>query len=411
MSVKLNFRFGGANIKAQHFNGITYKFALPQSVRQEASQRLSAQQPLVSANLRMGPSFELTVCFNRVWNTFAGCINSYFKCFDSYPTDNGISSDREFRLIQDESKISALLANQMQHGMRQMQQECVKRFQYQNAPAAWDMHEKRIGGYRVGISHAQGRRANMEDEHLATSFNLTIAGRSYPIQLFGIFDGHGGRDAARYVRDNLKRKLSQALVEFNPQGLSDAGVWKALKMTTVRLNRDFKNRFGANAQDQGTTATIAMVLDQKLWTANVGDARTVLDNGGAPEQLTEDAKPADPRYRKGIEKRGGFVREVFGTPRVNGDLAVARAIGDHRFNGAISARSKITVKPLSEIQPGSHLILCCDGIYDVARTLDVVGAVHADRALAPGVLARNIVYSAYQSGSTDNLSSMVIKFL
>lgn len=410
MSVSLNFRIGAANVKAQQFPGIHFKFSVPQSVKLEAYQRLSVQQPLVPANPRIELSFEFTTCFNKIWNTFVDCIKSYFNCFSSLSTDDGTSSDREFRLIQDESRISALLASQMQHGMRQMQQEGVKSFHYENAPADWDMHETRVGGYQVGISHAQGRRATMEDEHLAVSFNLTIAGRNYPIQLFGIFDGHGGRDAARYVRDNLKSKLSQALVEFNPQGLSDAGIWKALKMTTVRLNRDFKNRFGAIAQDQGTTATIAMILDQKLWTANVGDARTVMDNAGVPIQMTEDAKPGDPRYRKGIEKRGGFVGEVFGTPRINGDLAVARAIGDHRFNGAVSARSKITVKSLSEIQPGSHLILCCDGIYDVARTQDVVGAVHANRALAPGVLARNIVYSAYQSGSTDNLSSMVIKF-
>jgi serine/threonine protein phosphatase PrpC len=249
----------------------------------------------------------------------------------------------------------------------------------------------------------------MEDEHLATSFNLTIAGRNYPIQLFGIFDGHSGREAAQYVRDHLKVKLQEALIEFNAQGLSDAGIWKALKMTSVRLNRDFKNDHRDPHSHPGTTATIALILDQKLWTANVGDARTVLDNDGTSVRLTEDAKPSDPRYRRGIEKRGGRVEEVRGVPRINGRLAVARAIGDHHLNGAVSARPKVTVKPLSEIRPGSHLILCCDGVYDVASTRDVVRAAHENRALSAGELARNIVYSAYQSGSEDNLSAMVIK--
>ncbi|OGN58689.1 MAG: hypothetical protein A3C42_01330 [Chlamydiae bacterium RIFCSPHIGHO2_02_FULL_45_9] len=55
-----------------------------------------------------------------------------------------------------------------------------------------------------------------------------------------------------------------------------------------------------NEPQSGTTATVAMILDGKLWTANVGDSRTILDNG---IQLSEDAKPTDTHYRKGIENQ------------------------------------------------------------------------------------------------------------
>ncbi len=61
------------------------------------------------------------------------------------------------------------------------------------------------------------------------------------------------------------------------------------------------------AEIQGTTATFALTLNGKLWTANVGDARTVLDQQGVPLQLSEDAKPDHPRYRRGIEHRGGHI--------------------------------------------------------------------------------------------------------
>lgn len=377
-----------------------------------SSQRFSAISTSLTQSC-FGVLDWLKESISKIWNAFVNCIKS---CLGFSSQSSSTSADYEFRLIQDEAQIAQRLQRQMQHAMHQMQHDSNKPFQYSAAPANghptaplnWDVHEERVGGYRIGVSHAQGRRPTMEDEHLATSFNLNIAGRNYPIQLFGIFDGHGGRDAARYVRDNLRNKLQEALVEFNAGNLSDVGIWKALKMTTVRLNRDFKNAYGARSENQGTTATIALILDQKLWTANVGDARTVLDNNGTPIQLTEDAKPSDPRYKRGIVKRGGDVR-VHGVPRVNGVLAVARAVGDHGLNGAVSARPKITVKPLSEIQPGSHLILSCDGIYDVARTQDVVNAVHGNRNLSAGTLARNIVYSAYNSGSTDNLSSMVVK--
>ncbi len=263
---------------------------------------------------------------------------------------------------------------------------------------------------QVGVAHAIGRRPTMEDEHLATSFNLMIGGRCYPVQLFGIFDGHGGPTASRFVRDHLQQKLQETLMEFNQGGLTEAGIWKALKMTCVRLNRDFKDLHGGLVpNNEGSTATIAVILDNHLWTANVGDSRTVLENNGSPVQLSEDAKPNDPRYRRGIEHRGGRVINVFGVPRVNGDLAIARSIGDHRFNGAVSARPKITKKPMAEIAPGSHLVLCCDGVYDVSRTVDIAAATHANRNCPPGMLARNIIYSAYQAGSEDNLSALVVK--
>lgn len=354
----------------------------------------------------------LTGCsdfFSKIWKAFTECIKSCLNCFGLCSKTRNRAYESEFTCVASPKEVSARLERQMQRGMQQMQQEVSKSFVYRDAPADWDMHEEVIDGYLVGISHAQGRRPTMEDEHLATSFNLFIGGRSYPVQLFGIFDGHGGREASKYVRDHLKTELEKALIECNADGLGDVGIFRALKLTTARISCDFKDCFPKVAHAQGTTATIAMILDQRLWTANVGDSRTVLDNHGTPFQLTEDAKPADPRYKKGIEKRGGVVQNIFGVERVNGDLAVARAIGDHRLNGAVSARSKITVKPLSEIQSNSHLILCCDGIYDVACTTDIVQAAHENRNLTPGDLARNIVYSAYQSGSTDNLSSMVIK--
>lgn len=339
------------------------------------------------------------------WQSVVNCFWSFLSWFGLAKADN---QDLEFRL-KDDAGIAQAMQRQIERNAEQMAHEPIKSFQYRQAPPTWEMDEERVGHVQVGIAHAQGRRPTMEDEHIATMFNVRVGQRDFSVQLYGIFDGHGGPMAARYVRDHLQRKLSEALVEYNPIGLTDAGIWRALKMTSVRLNRDFKEQHGEIARRQGTTATVAMVIDNKLWTANVGDARTILDNSGTAEQLTEDAKPNDPRYRRGIERRGGTVENIFGVHRVNGILAVARAIGDHQLNGAISARPKIAMKPLSEIRQGSHLVLCCDGIYDVARTVDVASSVHLHRQLSPGALARNIIYSAHESGSTDNLSALVVK--
>jgi serine/threonine protein phosphatase PrpC len=301
------------------------------------------------------------------------------------------------RIRQGTELISNKLRKEFKHAQDQTAKEPDKAFQYLSAPANFQGYtqSERIAEHEVGVCHFIGRRLTMEDEYLTTSFNLMVGGRAYLIQLFGIFDGHRGGEASRYVKENLKRQLYETLNEFCAKGLTDEAIWNALKLTFVKLNQEFKGPCS------GTTVTVAIILDGKLWTANIGDSRTILDNG---IQLSEDAKPADPRYQKGIEKRGGHV--FYG--RVNNSLAVARALGDHDIS-AISARPKITVYPLSTILKGSHLILACDGIYDVSSTRQIANAVQTHKDESADELAKNIVYSAYQAGSKDNLSALVVK--
>jgi serine/threonine protein phosphatase PrpC len=144
-----------------------------------------------------------------------------------------------------------------------------------------------------------------------------------------------------------------------------------------------------------------MLLNGRLWTANVGDSRIILDNG---IQLTEDATPNDPNYKKRIIARGGCVLRQ----RVNGYLGVARAIGDHDVIG-VCAEAKIIDFPISELPENSHLILTCDGIYEVASTRQIAKVVQDNKALSALDLAKNIVYSAYHSDSGDNLTALVVK--
>jgi serine/threonine protein phosphatase PrpC len=401
---------------------------------------ISTLSPARSAN--GGVADILKSCFVGILDFFQSCL-SCFGLFSNRAASN--KTPEEIKDIETQWR----LKNQMERAQKQMEKEendpCKQKFtfvQEENIPGLSDglFEEGKIGGLSYGAFWAQGGRKNMEDTHLAIEFDLaigpkihptgaSIGGRkllgrkTYPIKLFGIFDGHRGGKASQYLHDHLQKVLSKTLVEFNPNGLTDAGIFAALKLTFVILDRDFRN---ANHPDRktkkhGSTATVAMILDEKLWTANVGDSRTVLDNAGAAIQLSEDAKPNDPYYKRNIEKRGGQVYQApHNVPRLvnvpidqeftksKGGLSIARAIGGHHLGHALNPRPKITVKPLSEIQAGSHLILCCDGIYDVATTKQIVKNVHDNPSLIPRKHAKNIVYSAYHSGSRDNLSAMVV---
>jgi len=186
------------------------------------------------------------------------------------------------------------------------------------------------------------------------------------------------------------------------QGLSDQGIWNGLKQTFVKLNQQFKQMILSGS---GTTAVIAMIIDGKIWVANLGDSRAVLSNGGSPIQLSEDAKPRSEGYQNSIVKRGGFVSNS----RVGGILSVARTIGDPLVQG-VSARPKITNYRLSDIRDESHQILACDGVYDVASTRQVVDKVYRNRNESAEELVKMIVRTAYSAMSSDNLSALIVKF-
>jgi len=80
----------------------------------------------------------------------------------------------------------------------------------------------------------------------------------------------------------------------------------------------------AKRPDAGCTANICLFVKNKIYCANVGDSRTVVNENGRPHDLSEDHKPTLRREEERIKKAGGFIIQG----RVNFKLALTRAIGD-----------------------------------------------------------------------------------
>ena len=77
----------------------------------------------------------------------------------------------------------------------------------------------------------------------------------------------------------------------------------------------------------GCTATVALITPIEIYVANAGDSRTVMSEKGNTVELSKDHKPDLPQERSRIIKAGGEVADG----RVNGMLALSRAIGDFDY--------------------------------------------------------------------------------
>lgn len=94
-----------------------------------------------------------------------------------------------------------------------------------------------------------------------------------------------------------------------------------------------------------------------LYTANVGDARIVLCRNGKALRLSYDHKGGDENEGKRIAGAGGLILNN----RVNGVLAVTRALGDAYMKDLVTGHPYTTE---TVIQPDidEFLILACDGV-------------------------------------------------
>jgi serine/threonine protein phosphatase PrpC len=77
----------------------------------------------------------------------------------------------------------------------------------------------------------------------------------------------------------------------------------------------------------GCTSVTAMITPQFIVCANAGDSRCILGTNGGVKAMSEDHKPFDDGERRRIEEAGGSVQ----WKRVDGDLAVSRALGDFQY--------------------------------------------------------------------------------
>ena len=80
----------------------------------------------------------------------------------------------------------------------------------------------------------------------------------------------------------------------------------------------------------GCTAVVAIKRGDELYVANAGDSRGVLCRGTKAVALSEDHKPAHDVEKNRIIAAGGFLSDIGGVCRVNGNLNLSRAIGDLR---------------------------------------------------------------------------------
>uniref|UniRef100_A0A6M2EMQ2 protein-serine/threonine phosphatase n=1 Tax=Populus davidiana TaxID=266767 RepID=A0A6M2EMQ2_9ROSI len=271
-----------------------------------------------------------------------------------------------------------------------------------------------------------GSRPSMDDEHVRIDDLSALLGSYFkcPSSFYAVFDGHGGPDAAAYVKRNAVRLFFED-VHLPQTSVVDDVFLRAL----LNSHREAFLQADSALADKsivssscGTTALTALVLGRHLVVANAGDCRAVLCRKGVAVDVSQDHKPSYLPERRRVEELGGRVEGEY-LIGVEGEylngvegLSVTRALGDWGFKLPFGSTSPLTAEP--EVQQFmlteayEFLIIGCDGIWDVMSSQHAVSLVRRGlrRHDDPELSARELVMEASRLHSADNLTAVVVCF-
>ncbi|KAG2471312.1 PPM1F phosphatase, partial [Polypterus senegalus] len=221
--------------------------------------------------------------------------------------------------------------------------------------------------------------------------------RSY----FAVFDGHGGLDAATYAATHIHVKVAESELLQSKAG-------EALQIAFKKTDEMFLLKAKRQRLRSGATGVAALICDDMLHVAWLGDSQVVLVRKGQVVTLMDPHKPEREDERERIEALGGCVA-FMGCWRVNGTIAVSRAIGDIDQKPYISGDADRASFQLTGTE--DYLLLACDGFFDTVKPYDIVSVVldYLRENQGDGSkVAEKLVTEAKVNGSSDNITVLVV---
>ncbi len=219
-----------------------------------------------------------------------------------------------------------------------------------------------------------------------------LAGELSNDAVFGIVcDGMGGANAGNVASETAVKIISDYIIHSYRAGMDEFEAEKMLKNAIESANIEIFNMASNDGKlsGMGTTAVIALVQDNKVIYANVGDSRIYIADDEIV-QLTRDHSVVQSLLESGkITFEDAKVH-----PRKN---VITRALGTEE---TIIADTAIT-----NIKEGQTLLLCSDGLTGYAEEKDILKLIKENPA---DIVCDKLVELAVAGGGGDNITVITL---
>jgi serine/threonine protein phosphatase PrpC len=295
------------------------------------------------------------------------------------------------------------------------------------------IHEGPIQVCDQGAWSSRGRRQAQEDAFVLNEVHDT---KLRSILLAGVMDGHLGRAASNFVKEELPAIFSEELLLATNEIPAEDLLERAWARTCLTYRNgcisggecvaDYDVREGLLMANTGTvdaiagTTTTIMALDKqtsRISFLNCGDSRGLIaDANGRVTFETVDHTPERDieRFRKG-KKQGLLYKE----PRCRMtkwqvsvgeyEYAVARSL-----EGPFATERGIVSTPdlnVVQAEPGTTAVIATDGLWEVmdsAQVAKILAKLRLQQSMSAGDAAKTLCSMAVERGSSDNVSAVVV---
>ncbi|CEQ40068.1 SPOSA6832_01653 [Sporobolomyces salmonicolor] len=255
--------------------------------------------------------------------------------------------------------------------------------------------EDKAGG---ALATAETKGVGMTQDHPAAALEQASeqnehTGRfeAFPSRMNGGSRAHRLFTEASSPASTVKSKIKSILTGNRPSSNAPSGNSSSASSVSGASYHD--------ARIEGP-AEVVKAAKRTLYTANAGDARAVLARNGNAVRLSHDHKATDAKEAARIDQAGGFVMNQ----RVNGYLAVTRALGDSAMKQFVVGSPYTTETTLGP--EDEWLIIACDGLWDVCTDQQAVDLIRGLNN--PQEASDELLQHALNAHSTDNISVIVV---
>jgi serine/threonine protein phosphatase PrpC len=215
--------------------------------------------------------------------------------------------------------------------------------------------------------------------------------------LFMVADGMGGAAAGEIASAMATEVVLQELdARWRHAAEHDSETFaRAIKAATETANARIHRYATEHPENRGmgTTATIAGLLADTLYLAQVGDSRAYLVRNGVAQQITKDQS----LMQKLVEA---------------GELTAEEAEVSERRNIILQALGPEPVVKVDlthqQVRRDDVLVICSDGLSGQIRTADIARVVEEEPDLVN--VCKQLIDLANEAGGPDNITVIAVRF-
>jgi PPM family protein phosphatase len=253
------------------------------------------------------------------------------------------------------------------------------------------------------LSHAGMSGKNNEDRYAVSSFQLG-KDDSRPALFAIISDGIGGHRAGEVA--------AELAVNYITMGVAESNGKKPLKILENAIH-DASQAIAAHSagrdeeEGMGATCACVWVIENRLYTAYVGDSRIYLLRGKTIQRLTIDHTWVQEAYEKGIITE----EQMRDHPNLH---VIRRHLGGLKLP-EVDFRLRIDDDESNEesennqgfhLEPGDTILMCSDGLTDLVWDDEMPKIIRSKRDMKTA--AEALIALANERGGHDNITVVIL---